>query len=87
MRGEGQNLTRTTVNTSASAQLRYALYPLLGTLSLPVLWLGQHGRSAVQTPAEIPSFVLLRPPQSKGSGLTEYKSNKSYSNCKHTCKL
>lgn len=35
----------------------YALYPLLGTLLLPVLRLGQHGRATVQMPAEIPSLA------------------------------
>ena len=60
---------RTTVNTSASAGLCYTLSPLLGTLSLAVSWLGQHGRGAVQMPAEIPSFALARLLQAKGSGL------------------
>lgn len=47
MRGEGQNLMRTTMNTSASAGLCYALLSLLGTLYVLVLWLGQHGMGAV----------------------------------------
>lgn len=70
MQGEGQSLMRTTMNTSASAGLCYALSPLLGILSLSVLWLGQHGMGAVQMPAEIPRFALPRLLQPKGSGLT-----------------
>lgn len=70
MQGEGWNWMSTTISTSASAGLYYALSSLLEILSLPVLWLGHHGRSAVKVPAEIQSFVLPRPLQPKNLGIT-----------------